>query len=140
MMATATRAGRLRTAQRDSRRAGARDAGGIAAALRPSDGWHGHRRTSDLRRPQPERVGRAVAVEGAAGVRAGGGIAWRWRPEGTVNLSGRVSRMQATGSGDWVHRKPMPQISAQIRNFWVLEALCSAAVTRSRRRGKRFFI
>jgi glycine/D-amino acid oxidase-like deaminating enzyme len=48
---------------------------------------------------------------------------------GTVNLSGRVSRMQATGSGDWVHCKPMPQISAQIRNFWVLEALCSAAVT-----------
>src|ERR1700746_1496057 len=42
---------------------------------------------------------------------------------GTVNLSVRVSRMQATGSGDWVHCKPMPEISAQIRNFWVLEAL-----------------
>jgi hypothetical protein len=49
--------------------------------------------------------------------------------KGTVNLSVRVSRMQATGSGDWVHCKPMPEISAQIRNFWVLEALCSAAVT-----------
>ena len=29
----------------------------------------------------------------------------------------------------WVHCKPMQQISAQISNFWVLEALCSAAAT-----------
>jgi hypothetical protein len=48
---------------------------------------------------------------------------------GTVNLSGRVSRMQATRNGHWVHCRPMQQISAQTRNFWVLEALCSAAVT-----------
>ena len=48
---------------------------------------------------------------------------------GTVNLSGRVSRMQATGIGHWGYCQSMQQISAQTRNFWVLEALCSAAVT-----------
>src|SRR5205823_5115958 len=37
--------------QRNSRRAGAGDASGIAAALRPFDGSHGHRRPGDLRRP-----------------------------------------------------------------------------------------
>src|SRR5215469_2670367 len=35
-----------------------------------------------------------------------------------------------------VYCKPTLQISAQIWNFWVLEALCSAAVTWSRRRWK----
>src|SRR5215469_5850646 len=37
-----------------------------------------------------------------------------------------------------VHCKPTLQISAQIWNFWVLDALCSAAVTCSRRRWNRF--
>jgi hypothetical protein len=51
-------------------------------------------------------------------------------PGGTVNLSGSVSRMAgglAVGIG--VYCQPMQQISAQTRNFWALEALCSAAVT-----------
>ena len=68
------RAGRLRAAQRHPRRAGARDAGGIAAALRPFDGSHGHRRAGDLGRPQPERFVRAAAVEGTARGGAGAGI------------------------------------------------------------------
>src|SRR5262249_44458026 len=68
-------AGRLRTAHRHPRRAGARDAGRIAAAIRPSDGSRGHRRADDLGRPQPERVGRVAAVEGAPVARSGGGIA-----------------------------------------------------------------
>ena len=37
--------------QRNSRRAGAGDASGIAAALRPFDESHGHRRPDDLRPP-----------------------------------------------------------------------------------------
>jgi MFS family permease len=52
------------------------------------------------------------------------------RKRGTVNLSGSVSRMAgglAVGIG--VYCQPMQQISAQTRNFWALEALCSAAVT-----------
>ena len=44
------RAGRLRTAQRNSQRAGAGDASGLAAAVRPFDGSHGRRRAGDLRR------------------------------------------------------------------------------------------
>src|SRR6185437_3139960 len=40
--------------------------------------------------------------------------------DGTVNLLGRVSGMRPTGSGHWLHCKPMPQISAQIWNFLVL--------------------
>src|SRR5437762_12040185 len=80
---------------------------------------------------EPHRLEEILAGLGSSGLTD---------PDGTVNLSGRVSRMQATGSGDWVHRKPMPQISAEIRHFWVLEALCSAAVTRSRRRWKRLLV
>jgi hypothetical protein len=45
-------------------------------------------------------------------------------------LSSRVRRMQATGSEQRViYCQPMPQISAQTWNVWLLEALCSAAVT-----------
>jgi hypothetical protein len=47
-------------------------------------------------------------------------------------------RRLAVGIG--VYCQPMLQISAQTWNFWVLEALCSAAVTRSRRRWKRLLI
>ena len=57
-----------------SRRAGARDAGGIAAALRSLDGSHGHRRAGDLGRREPERVGRAAVVEGPPGGHAGLGL------------------------------------------------------------------
>jgi len=49
--------------------------------------------------------------------------------KGTVNLSGRVSRMQATGRAVPIYCQPVLQISAQTWNFWVLEALWSAAVT-----------
>jgi len=82
---------------------------------------------------------RSVKLASALRSREGVGAAWS-RPKqsdlvtgkgssaGTVNLSGRGSRMQATGSWHWVHCKPIRQISAQTRNFWVLEALCSAAV------------
>src|SRR5205807_9427238 len=39
---------------------------GRAAAFRFVDGLHGHRGVSDLGRPEPERVFRPVALEGAA--------------------------------------------------------------------------
>jgi hypothetical protein len=42
--------------------------------------------------------------------------------------------------GSGVYCKPVLQISAQTWNVWILEALCSAAVTRSRRRWKRLLI
>jgi hypothetical protein len=44
----------------------ARDAGGIAAALRRVNGSHGYRRVGDLGRPQPERIFCALDVEGEA--------------------------------------------------------------------------
>jgi hypothetical protein len=49
--------------------------------------------------------------------------------DGTVNLSDRVSGCRRLAVGIGVYCQPMLQISAQTRNFWVLEALCSAAVT-----------
>jgi hypothetical protein len=49
--------------------------------------------------------------------------------KGTVNLSGRVSRMQATGTALAIYWQPALQISAQIWNFWVLEALCRTLTT-----------
>jgi hypothetical protein len=46
--------------------AGARDAGGIATAVRSFDGLFGHRRAGDLGGPQPERAFRAADAEGKA--------------------------------------------------------------------------
>src|SRR5262249_46864865 len=68
------RAGRLRATQRDSWCPGARDAGGIAAAVRPLNGSHGHRCAGDFGRSQPERALRADAVEDAPGRGAGAGM------------------------------------------------------------------
>src|SRR5215813_2813843 len=48
---------------------------------------------------------------------------------GTVNLSGRILGCRRVAVGIGVYCQPILQISAQTRNFWVLEALCSAAVT-----------
>jgi hypothetical protein len=48
---------------------------------------------------------------------------------GTVNLLGRVSQIWMAGRCLRGSRYPMPQISAQMWNLWLLEALCSAAVT-----------
>jgi len=68
------RAGRLRPAHGDSRRACACHAGGFAAALRSLDGLHGHRGAGDLGRPQPERGPCAAALEGATGGGSRAGI------------------------------------------------------------------
>ena len=51
-------------------------------------------------------------------------------PEGTVNLSDWVSRTRAPDNrAKEFYAQPMLQISAQTWNVWLLEALCSAAVT-----------
>jgi len=74
------------------RRAGARDAGGIAAALRAFDGPHGRRRAGDLRRAQPERVFRAADTERKAdGCSCSG-------------LARRVSAARCSGAGNWWRR------------------------------------
>jgi hypothetical protein len=70
--------------------------------FRPSDGSHGHRRTGDLRRPQPERVGRAAAVEGTAGARAGGGIAKRSAVQTVAASSAwKFSAARCCAAGKW---------------------------------------
>ena len=74
------RAGRLWGAQRHSRRVGARDAGGIAAAVRPFDGLYGHRRAGDLGRPQSGRAFRAADAEGKADGCSCSGLARRSSP------------------------------------------------------------
>jgi hypothetical protein len=48
---------------------------------------------------------------------------------GHRQLVSRVSRMPVLAVGIGVYCQPTLQISAQTRNFWVLEALCWAAVT-----------
>src|SRR5205814_10612287 len=89
------------------------------------------------------RVGRAASATGRTASTANEGLI---RLEEAAQRTGRVfaqpmtqlapstcqvglvgCRRLAVGIG--VYRQPMQQISAQTRNFWVLEALCSAAVT-----------
>ena len=60
--------------------------------------------------------------------------------DGTVNLSGRLAGCRRSGLRIEVYCQPLLQISSQTWNVWFLEALCSAAVTRSRRSRKRLLI
>ena len=112
-----------RAAQRHSRRAGARDAGGIAAALRPVDGPHGRRRAIDLGRPQPERAFRAAAVEGPPGRRAGGGITMALAPA-AASSARRDHRCQMFRGRKMVAAAPARQASPQVPKLSPQAASC----------------
>jgi len=49
--------------------------------------------------------------------------------KGIVNLSGRVTQIYVAGRCPRDLPDPIPQISAQMWNLWLLEALSPAAVT-----------
>jgi hypothetical protein len=66
-----------------------------------------------------------IAERGRMGWQRASGYNWRAPSTYQVGLTG--CRRLAVGIG--VYCQPMLQISAQTRNFCVLEALCSAAVT-----------
>ena len=104
------RAGRLRPAQRDSRRTCACHTGGFAAALRSFDGLHGHRGAGDLGRPQPERVLRAADVEGATGGRACAGIGHGAGARHSILYGGnrRVAAQMLAQIGPFALRKTKP--------------------------------
>jgi len=112
------RAGRLWGAQRHSRRVGARDAGGIAAAVRPFDGLYGHRRAGDLGRPQPERAFRAADAEAKTDGCSCSRLAW-------------LSAARCSGEGKRSPRRPLSKQVHRCRS-----SLPRRRAARSRRIGR----